>query len=75
MLRRVSGRIMSTARKLENIISPPPSDIAIAQSVKPLPIADIAKSLGVNDEELEPYGFTKAKVSLDVLNRPGSYVF
>jgi formate--tetrahydrofolate ligase len=42
-----------------------PSDIEIAQAATLKPIGQIAKKLGVPDEALEPYGHTKAKVSLD----------
>src|SRR3989339_593125 len=46
-----------------------PSDIDIAQSVQPLPISDVADSLGIQPEELERYGRYKAKVHLSVLER------
>jgi formate--tetrahydrofolate ligase len=41
---------------------PVPSDIEIAQSSKMEPIVDIAKKLGIDEEELELYGKYKAKV-------------
>ncbi len=43
------------------------TDIDIAQRAKLLPIGDIATRLGIPDAALEPYGHTKAKVSLDWL--------
>ncbi len=43
------------------------TDIAIAQRAKLLPIAEIASRLAIADDALEPYGRTKAKVSLDWL--------
>lgn len=46
-----------------------PSDIEIAQSVKMIPIADIAGSAGINDDEFEAYGRYKAKISLSLLDR------
>ncbi|CAN5423104.1 formate--tetrahydrofolate ligase [soil metagenome] len=46
-----------------------PSDLEIARSVTPRPIADIARELGLHDEEIEPYGRTKAKVTLDGIRR------
>jgi formyltetrahydrofolate synthetase len=46
-----------------------PSDIEIAQSAKLLPISQIASEAGILPEELEPYGRTKAKVSLSVRDR------
>ncbi|EZG08637.1 hypothetical protein H106_02187 [Trichophyton rubrum CBS 735.88] len=51
--------------------SPVPSDIAISRSQKPKPITQIASEVGIASHELEPYGHTKAKVSLDVLSRLG----
>ncbi len=38
-------------------------------SVKPLPIRDIAKDLGISYEELEPYGHFKAKVNCAIRAR------
>jgi len=46
-----------------------PSDLSIARSAKPRPIADIAGTLGIQEHELVPYGRWKAKVSLDALDR------
>lgn len=46
-----------------------PSDIEIAQSLKPYPIGEIAKSLGILPEELELYGDTKAKIHLTARDR------
>jgi len=34
--------------------SPVPSDIEIAQAAKPLPISQIAASLGIPEDSLEP---------------------
>ncbi len=44
------------------------SDIEIAQSAKLLHISEIAKRAGVDDEYLEFYGNTKAKVNYSLLN-------
>jgi formate--tetrahydrofolate ligase len=41
-----------------------PTDIEIAQHATLKPIHDVAERLGIPDEALEPYGRTKAKVSL-----------
>lgn len=62
---------MTTPRPLTNIISPTPSDLAIAQSVTPLAISAIASFAGIDAtrDELVPYGPTKAKVRLSVLER------
>jgi formate--tetrahydrofolate ligase len=43
------------------------TDIDIAQRAKLLPIAEIATRLGIPDTALEPYGRTKAKISLEWL--------
>jgi formate--tetrahydrofolate ligase len=43
------------------------SDIRIAQEAKLKPIVDIATSLGIPSESVDPYGRYKAKVSLDYL--------
>jgi formate--tetrahydrofolate ligase len=43
------------------------TDIDIAQRARLLPIGEVAKRLGIPDAALEPYGHTKAKVSLDWL--------
>jgi len=49
--------------------TPVPSDIDIAQSVDPLPIKEVAQTLGIKEEELDLYGKFKAKVHLSVLDR------
>jgi formate--tetrahydrofolate ligase len=46
-----------------------PSDLDIARSVTPRPIVDIAAELGIADGELELYGPTKAKVTLEAITR------
>jgi formyltetrahydrofolate synthetase len=45
------------------------SDLQIAQEAKLKPIAQIAREVGINEEELEPFGMWKAKVKLDILER------
>jgi len=50
-------------------VSPVPSDIAIAQSIIPIHIREIAKAAGIKEEELEYYGNAKAKVNLKILLR------
>ncbi|MFH1460722.1 MAG: formate--tetrahydrofolate ligase [Candidatus Omnitrophota bacterium] len=45
------------------------TDLDIAQSIKLKPIEDIAQSIGINSQELEPYGKHKAKISLKILDR------
>jgi formate--tetrahydrofolate ligase len=46
-----------------------PSDIAIAQAAKLRPILDVARDLGLNEDELELYGRYKAKVHLDAVDK------
>jgi methylenetetrahydrofolate dehydrogenase (NADP+)/methenyltetrahydrofolate cyclohydrolase/formyltetrahydrofolate synthetase/formate--tetrahydrofolate ligase len=45
------------------------SDLAIAQKAKLKPIIEIAESVGLQASDLEPYGWYKAKVHLDVEQR------
>jgi formate--tetrahydrofolate ligase len=47
-----------------------PSDIEIAQSARPRPIVDVAKELGLEADEIDLYGKYKAKIGLDVAERP-----
>jgi formyltetrahydrofolate synthetase len=46
-----------------------PSDIEIAQSIAPLPITTLAKSIGLLPDEIELYGKYKAKVHIEVKKR------
>jgi len=45
------------------------TDLQIAHSVQPRPIIDVARQLGIEADELIPYGTNKAKVSLGLLDR------
>jgi len=45
------------------------SDIDIAQAATMKPIVEIAKKLGIKEDELEMYGKYKAKVDLSILDR------
>ena len=47
-----------------------PSDIAIAQAVKPRPILDVAADLGLAADDIDLYGRYKAKIPLEVASRP-----
>ena len=47
------------------------SDLEIAQRAKLLPITEIARGLGLDEDELELYGKTKAKIALSVMKRLG----
>jgi formate--tetrahydrofolate ligase len=46
-----------------------PTDLEIARAVTPRQIVDVARDLGIRDDELELYGPTKAKVRLDAITR------
>jgi len=59
-------------RPLADIHTPTPSDIAIAQSIDPLPITQIAEALGLNDGDFEQHGPCKAKIRLEVLKKLGN---
>jgi formate--tetrahydrofolate ligase len=46
-----------------------PSSLEIAQAATLRPIGDVADELGLNHDEVEPYGRYKAKVDLSVIDR------
>ena len=46
-----------------------PSDLEIAQSAKLKPILEIAKKIGIKENELELYGKYKAKITLSIVDR------
>lgn len=48
--------------KLTNILNPVPSDIVVAQSIEPVPVLQIARSLGIPEDHIDLYGKYKAKV-------------
>jgi len=45
------------------------TDIEIAQEARMLPIMEVAKGLGITEDEVELYGKYKAKISLDIWDR------
>lgn len=45
------------------------SDIEIAQQAKLLPVKEIAENLDIKENELEPYGHYKAKLSSELMDR------
>lgn len=45
------------------------TDVEIAQEAKMQPIAQVAKSLNISEDDLEMYGKYKAKISLDAWNK------
>jgi formate--tetrahydrofolate ligase len=50
-----------------------PSNIEIAQQAKMQPIVPLARErLGIPEEDLEPYGRFKAKISLEYIARTAS---
>jgi len=51
------------------ITTPVASDIEIAQSATLDPIGEVAQRLGLDPDDWEPYGRTKAKIDLAVLDR------
>jgi formate--tetrahydrofolate ligase len=46
-----------------------PSDLDIARSVTPRPIIDVARDLGLREDEIELYGSKKAKIRLEAIER------
>ncbi|KAI5954443.1 ADE3 [Candida jiufengensis] len=52
-----------------NLQKPVPSDFEISRAQQPKKITQVAEEAGILDSELEPFGFYKAKVSLDILKR------
>ena len=49
--------------------TPVPADIDIARAAVMLPIERIAEKLGIGIDDVEHYGKTKAKISLDLYRR------
>src|SRR5439155_2232571 len=47
-----------------------PSDIEIAQRVRMRPIEDVAAELGLDRDDLDLYGKYKAKIPLEISQRP-----
>ena len=47
-----------------------PSDIEIAQAAKLRPITDVAREIGLGPDDLDLYGKYKAKVALELTERP-----
>ncbi|MBN9353878.1 MAG: formate--tetrahydrofolate ligase, partial [Hyphomicrobium denitrificans] len=45
------------------------SDIEVAREAKTKPIVDVAAKVGIPGDALIPYGWTKAKVSSDFINK------
>jgi methylenetetrahydrofolate dehydrogenase (NADP+)/methenyltetrahydrofolate cyclohydrolase/formyltetrahydrofolate synthetase len=67
-IRKLKGekeKMPLTLKKVREV----PSDIEIAQAAKLRPVLEVAKEVGLTEDDLEPYGWYKAKVHLDVLER------
>jgi len=54
------------------LVEPVPSDIDIARNQTPKNIMDLAAEVGLSASEVDPYGSTKAKVNIKVLQRLAS---
>ena len=52
-----------------NVLEKVPRDIDIAMAQTPKPITQLAREIGLHQDELESYGKYKAKVELSVLDR------
>ena len=50
------------------------TDIEIANSIKPLHITEVARNLGVSEDDLEMYGKYKAKLNINKLNPKGKLI-
>jgi len=54
------------------------NDLEIARSIPLRPLSEVARVMGLTDEDLEPYGHSKAKVKLGCLKEPaqkqGKYI-
>jgi formyltetrahydrofolate synthetase len=50
-------------------VQPVPSDIKIAQAAEMMPIVEVARSVGLSEDDIDLYGKWKAKIHLDVLER------
>jgi formyltetrahydrofolate synthetase len=50
-------------------VYPVPADIEIAQAAELIPIVEVAKSVGLSEDDIDRFGKWKAKVHLDVLEK------
>lgn len=70
---RAVAKIMTSCWSIQSlplsIQSPVPSDIEISRSQQRKEILDLAAEIGIARNEAIPYGYTKAKLSLSILDR------
>ncbi|XP_012216703.2 C-1-tetrahydrofolate synthase, cytoplasmic [Linepithema humile] len=70
---RSAQKLLSTQWDLRILkispVKPVPSDIDISRSQEPKLIATLADEIGLTPNEFSPYGSTKAKIGLNVLQR------
>ncbi|XP_049817355.1 C-1-tetrahydrofolate synthase, cytoplasmic isoform X2 [Aethina tumida] len=68
-----ANRILNAKWNLKHLplklLNPVPSDIAISRAQEPKNIVQLAEEIGLYPGEVSPYGTTKAKISLSVLDR------
>jgi len=67
----VNGHVKPMEYLPLDLKNPVPSDIEISLAQKPKSMKQLAEELGLLDSEIDFYGKTKAKISLDVLKRLG----
>ena len=53
------------------LVTPVPPDIIVSRCQRPKQVTTVAKEVGIAPHELEPYGSSKAKVDLTLLQRLG----
>lgn len=70
---RSAKQLLSTTWNIRalplRIQKPVPSDIEISRAQEPKPITLLASEIGIGANEISPYGSTKAKINLQVLQR------
>ncbi|KAF6214495.1 hypothetical protein GE061_009238, partial [Apolygus lucorum] len=70
---RSVARLLTSAWRISCLpllpLAPVPSDIEISRSQQPKNISDLADEIGIARNEVVPFGTTKAKLSLSILER------
>src|SRR5690349_8261105 len=74
---RAAAQALDADAVAANVFRPAPpgdplslNDLDIARSVPLRPLTEIARVMGLQQDDLLPYGLTKAKVKLDQLAQP-----